>query len=286
MSAASALAALALMRRETGLRRGPVPRQLDGQTVAAGHYRLNRNEFLLWTDTGLGFHYRRDCGVRLEQPAPVPAGEIELWHHGSVYAAVAALNGLVPLHASAISHAGRVHAFTGPSGAGKSTLAAGLGRLGFPLFCDDTLLLDLSDPAEVWCLPGHKRLKLCNDALALTGAAGQEKVGGMIDKVYAQPAAGVESEPLPLAALTSLVDGEALALCPVQGAQRIAMLNDDHYTTDYVALAGGLNRADHLAHLAGLAARIPAWRLTRPRSTGGFADCLKFVASAIRRVPA
>ncbi len=64
---------------------------------------------------------------------------------------------------------GRVFAFAGPSGAGKSTLAAGLGQRALPLLCDDTLLLDLSDPPDIWCLPGHKRLKLTAAALALTG---------------------------------------------------------------------------------------------------------------------
>jgi len=282
MSAVSALAALALMRRETELRVGPVARALDGRSVEPGHYRINRDEFLLWTDTGLGFHYRRSCGVTLDQTAPVPAGEIELWHHGSVYAAIAALNGLVPLHASAVAHNGQVHAFAGPSGMGKSTLAAGLGRNGFPLFCDDTLLLDLSDPDAVWCLPGHKRLKLCSDALALTGAAAQEHVGVMIDKVYAQPLAGVIDSPLPLAALTFLADGPNLGLRPVTGGEQLSLLNDDHYTADYVVLARGLDRAGRMAHLAGLAAVLPTGLLTRPRSNAAFADGLAFVAAQVR----
>ena len=62
-------------------------------------------------------------------------------------------------------HGGEVFAFAGPSGSGKSTLIAALGQLGLPMFCDDTLVLDLGEPDIVICLPGHKRLKLTPEAL-------------------------------------------------------------------------------------------------------------------------
>ena len=279
MSAVSTLAAIALLQRETALHPGIVPTQVGGEEVPIRRYRITPDEFLLRTDTGLGFHYRRGAGVTFAQTGAVPPGEIELWHHGSVYAAVAAINGLLPIHASAVACDGRVFAFSGPSGAGKSTLVAGLGRLGLPLFCDDTLLLDTSDPTEVWCLPGHKRLKLSAEALALTGATGREHVGAMIDKFYAEPLGGVVNEPLPLAELLFLKNGPHSAFREAVGSERVARLNDDHYTGELFAGAQGLDREARFALFADLAPRISMWEFTRPR------DPRAFVAAAahIRR---
>jgi hypothetical protein len=271
MTAASALASIALLERETALHPGAVPTGLRGHDVLPGCHRITPDEFLLRTDTGLGFHYRCGDGVAFAQTGAVPAGEIELWHFGTVYAAVAAINGLLPIHASAVAHAGRVFAFSGPSGAGKSTLAAGLGREGLPLFCDDTLLLDLSDPDEIWCLPGHKRLKLTAEALALTGATGREHVGAMIDKLYAEPLGGVVSEPLPLSELIFLEPGPQCKFHAISGSQQIARLNDNHYTAELFAGAQGLGREARFSLFARLASRISMWLFARPRGPLAFA---------------
>lgn len=290
MSAASAHAAIALLAQETALRERAVPRSLWGEALAAGRYQINTDAFLLHTDTGLWLHYQRGGGVAVELPVTVPAGELELWLRGSVYAAVAALNGLLPIHASAVAHKGRVFAISGPSGAGKSTLAAGLGaarpdRPGLPLFCDDTLLLDLSNPTAIWCLPGHKRLKLDDAALALTGAVQREEVGAQIDKFYAEPPGSTVSEPLPLAALLFLEDSASFAITPIVGGERIARLNDDHYTADYYAAARQLDPAGRFAHFAGIAPRIAMHRLARPRSGGAFARTIASFASWIGDYP-
>lgn len=283
MTAASALAAIALLERETALHPGEVPTHLGGREVLPGRYRIAPDEFLLRTDTGLGFHYRSGAGVTFAQNHDAAPGEIELWHHGSVYAAVAAINGLLPLHASAVAHKDRVFAFSGPSGAGKSTLAAGLGRLGLPLFCDDTLLLDLSDPAEVWCLPGHKRLKLSEQALALTGASGRETVGAMIDKHYAEPPGGTIDAPLPLAELVFLEQGPDCAFRPILGGERIARLNDDHYTAELYAIAQQLDLPARFARFAQLAPQIAMSVFARPIDPARFDESVAIAAAQVRR---
>lgn len=285
MSAASVQATIALLARETVLRDGAVPLALRGEAVPPSHWQISEDAFLLHTDNGLRFHYQRGAGVRVELPCETPLGELDLWLKGSVHAAAAAINGLLPLHASAVADDGRVFAFGGTSGAGKSTLAAGLGQAGLPLFCDDTLLLDLSDPDEIWCLPGHKRLKLTDDALALTGAARQETVGAMIDKFYAEPPGGTVTKPLPLAALLFLEPGTPFAIEPIGGGARIARLNDDHYTADYYAAARQLDSAARFAHFAQLAPRIAMNRLVRPRDAGAFAATTAAVADWIKDYP-
>ena len=273
----------ALLAHEARVRHGPVPRELAGTAVPPGSMLLEGDTFLIRTVSGYGLFYRKGEGVTIERDPGADPAEEALWLNGSTYAAIASINGFLPFHASAVVHQGRVHAFSGPSGAGKSTLAAALGRHGLPLLCDDTLVLDVSDPARVLCLPGHKRLKLSPEAIGLTGAQAQEKVAPMIDKHYAEPAGGTVRQVLPLAGLTFLEEGEPVEFAPIAGAQRIARLNDDHYTAELFALARGEGLAQRFARIAAIAAALPMQRLTRPRDPARFDEITALVAARIKQ---
>lgn len=275
--------AVALLARETRWRAGPVPRILDDVALADGEYILRDDRFLFRTEGGIGFYYRRGEGITLEQPAAADPRDVRLWLQGTTYAAVAAINGLFPLHASAVTHDGRVYAFAGPSGAGKSTLAAALGREGFPLFCDDTLILDLAGNGAVTGLPGHKRLKLWPDAFALARAERHEQVASDYDKYFARPAGSVITDPLPLAGLIFLDQGPDPALATMTPGERVARLQDDHYTTKLFALAGGPRSiAVRFDELARIVARIPMRRFLRPIAADRFDEGLRFIADYIR----
>jgi hypothetical protein len=268
------------------VRQGPVPRELGGKAVSEGSQLLRDDSFVLRVAGGLGVFYRRGEGLTVERPPGIDPGEVALWLNGSVYAAVAALNGLMPLHASAVAHDGRVHAFTGPPGAGKSTLAAALAGCGLPLFCDDTLILDLAGDGALTCLPGHKRLKLWPEGLALSGAIAGEQVAPNYPKRFADPASGTVAEPLPLGQLWFLEAGEPAALHPVSPAERIARLQDDHYTAHLFEEALGLARTQRFSLLARIAARMPMFRFVRPFAADRFAEGTGFAARHIAASPA
>lgn len=271
-----------LMARETQLRPGLVPRMLGGKPIPDGAGRFADGQFVLRTGTGYAFHYVPGEGVAAERSAGADPAEEELWRFGSVYAAIACLNGLYPIHASAVGWEGKVHAFTGPSGAGKSTLVAGLGQRGLPLFCDDTLLLSFDDPARIVALPGHKRLKLTDSALGLSGAAAIAQVGSDTGKSYAAPPAGDLREPLALASLTFLEAGEQVLLEPIAGTERFVRLEDDHYTQSYYLEARRPSHGDLFALRARLAGRVAMARLIRPFSAEGFAKSADLAETAIR----
>lgn len=269
---------MARMARETAAHYGPVPRELGGLAVEPGFRIIADGQFLLRCDSGYGYHYVPGEGITIERPDMADPDEEVLWLNGSVYAAVACLNGLYPIHASAVAAGGQVFAFTGPPGAGKSTLVTGLGQRGLPMFCDDTLLLDLADPERVIALPGHKRLKLAGEALALTGLVGQQPVGADTGKSYVAPPAGDVGEPLPLAQLVFLEQGPVAAWHALEGAERFVRLADDHYTQDLYHEARRPDRAALFALRARLAGKVAMARLVRPFSSAGFATSLDLTA--------
>lgn len=260
-----------MLARETQLREGVTPREIGGVTVAPGKQWLHEDSFLLVTDSGLRYFYRKGEGVTAERPAEYDPAEEYLWLNGSIYAAIACINGLYPIHASAVACGGQVFAFTGPSGAGKSTLTAQLTRHDLPMFCDDTLVLDLSQPGQVLCLPGHKRLKLWPDAVELTGARPAEQVMATVPKFYSEPAGGTVVDVLPLAELCFLEHGETAEIAPLHGGEKMVRLQDDHYTTDMIMAASRPDRMARFTQLVNLARSIRLTRFTRPRDASRFA---------------
>jgi hypothetical protein len=76
-----------------------------------------------------------------------------------VLASISLLRGREALHASAVCSPNGVVAIAAPSGAGKTTLAVELVRRGWPLFCDDVLLLD-REARSVRAHPGTPHLNV------------------------------------------------------------------------------------------------------------------------------
>ena len=270
-----------VMRAETRVTYGVTPRSLNGRPLNEASWQMNGPNFLLRGEGDHYFYYRKSEGITVERGANADISEESLWLNGSVYSAIASINGLVPIHASAVSIEGRVFAFTGPGGAGKSTLVAGLAKVGLPMFCDDTLVLDPSSRDRLMCLPGHKRLKLRPDAVELTGATREEKVSATVDKYYASPEGGSVGTTLPLAELIFLEDGPELQIVPISGAARFSRMIDDHHTAELLAAARLFDKAERFAHLSELALRISMARFIRPRATDQFAEGVSRIAAYI-----
>jgi hypothetical protein len=270
-----------LMARETRVTYGIVP-HAPFEPLKEGCWQLRDDEFLLRGEGEHYFRYRRGDGVTVERGPGVDVTEESLWLNGSVYAAIASMNGLQPIHASAVAFNDRVYAFTGPAGSGKSTLIAALGARGFPMFCDDTLVLDLSDPERILCLPGHKRLKLSDEALELTGAERQEEVSRTVGKFYAAPGAGSIEIPLPLAELIFLENGPEATIDSIRGGERVVRLQDDHYTAQLFDAARQFDLPGKFRHLCRLADQIEMSRFIRPRDTLGFSETVALAADHLR----
>ena len=274
-------AAQLLMERETRLKYGDVPRTLAGEPLREMSWQMQDGAFLLRAEGDYYFYYRPGDGVTVHRGAGADVSEESLWLNGSVYAAIASMNGLLPIHASSVAYNGSVFAFTGGASAGKSTLVAALGRYGLPMFSDDTLVLDLSDPGRIICLPGHKRLKLRPDAFELTGAAREERVSRTYDKNYAAPPAGTVSTALPIAELIFLEEGPDPAMTRISGSERFLKMQDEHQTRYLFEAASRFDRAGQFAHHARLAQQIEMARFVRPCDPKKFGEGVALAAQHV-----
>ena len=175
---------------DVAVRRAAVPDSLPCADARGPAWEHAGGRLLIRHQGGVRFLIEGGDRIRYETKGGVAADEVGLFLFGSPWAALALQRGLLPLHASAVSHAGAVHAFNGASGAGKSTLAAALGRHGLPLFTDDLLLLDpASDSAKAGArCYGSGGLKLLPDALALVDATLGKLVSEGVPKRWARPA--------------------------------------------------------------------------------------------------
>jgi hypothetical protein len=279
-------AAQLLMERETRVKYGAIDLGIFGFNVEPGQSHIDADRFLLRTTAGLDYFYGKGQGITISRGDHGDPSEEQLWLNGSVYSAIASINGFMPIHASAVAHDGHVFAFTGPSGSGKSSLIAALGGRGLPMFCDDTLILDLSDPDRITCLPGHKRLKLTPEAIKLTGAKREDRVARNLDKYYTRAPGGDVATPLPLAELLFLERGSPPSIDPLSGSERFVRTQDEHYTAELFAAARRFDRASQFVHRARLARQISMARFTRPwdarRFDEGVALAARYITSSRR----
>lgn len=158
---------------EMTVKQGSVPDLLAGDILFRDDYcQITNNSFRFQSLGGgalliyKGRWYIKGAGITLQMDDPALEDEYRVYLMGTVFGAVAWLNGFLPIHASAVVKNGRAIAFTADSGGGKSTLAAGLSKLGYPHICDDTLILDpMAD--QVVAFPDRKPLKLWDKAFKM-----------------------------------------------------------------------------------------------------------------------
>ena len=221
---------------------GPVPQELNEVTASGVAFAVNSREFLLNVPNGASFHVIDGKQIRYARNG-VSDRDVALFLLGSAWGALCYQRGLLPLHASAVMHEGKVHAFTGQSGAGKSTLSAALSKSGLDFFTDDVLIID---PAKIEgttarCFAGQKDMKLWEDALELAGVESSGRVRDEPDfkKHFALPATTEEKGSGDLASLTILKNENArrgrepIQIERLRGAEALKQLRESVYRMSY-----------------------------------------------------
>ncbi|NNC73003.1 MAG: ATP-binding cassette domain-containing protein [Sphingomonadaceae bacterium] len=271
------------------VREGDVPDNLANTTTEGVAFAINDQQMLLKIPDNVAFLI--EGGERITyQRNGASDREVSLFLLGSAWGALCYQRDLLPLHASGIIKAGRVHAFTGPSGAGKSTLAAALAAAGHMFFTDDILIIDheASDGKAI-CYAGQKDLKLWDDALNLTGA---EKIDRVRDdesfqKFTAVPASEGAVTSGILSTLSILRndhmrnDRNTAVIESISGAEAIKQLRNSIYRPKFAQAFWGREKLFRI--LAKLIATVDIHMFDRTLDRKKFEDSLAIVDDWIRQ---
>ena len=214
---------------------------------------------------------------------PTPGSDRELVRVdilGRVLAAATHERGLLCLHGSAVSIAGRAVGFLAPKGSGKSTLAIALASHGARLLTDDTLPVE---PDSGLARPGVHSVRLWNDAADHFASLGEWRVGLSDKRTFdTLPDSLVQHHAVPLAALYELIPRDAGEMsdivrrtmrAPAHGAMTLIQ------HSKLGALLGGAESLRVFDACARVAAAVPVYQLEVARALESVDD----VASTIMR---
>jgi hypothetical protein len=184
-------------------------------TVQVKAYALNRGLRLEFDDTGTFDVRPRDRLIAWYPGPSVTEAAVRADLLGRVMALAAHADGLLSLHASAVSIGGRAIGFLGPKHAGKSTLAIAMVRHGAKLITDDTLVLRTPGGGTVWAAPGVQRVRLWSDSARALGAQPSADAGAKptIDRLTS---AELESGEVPLSACYVLENADESTSAPMR----------------------------------------------------------------------
>jgi len=149
---------------DVSLQRCPPPETLPNATQIGDFAHLQGKNLVLNFEFGLRFYISDRNEIFYDYPTDTDERLFKLRLLGTVWCALCFLNGLLPIHASAVlppeGHQVRdLVAFSGPPGAGKSTIIAGLMKRGWQIFADDLIAMGGAGQGNL-AYPGHKLLRL------------------------------------------------------------------------------------------------------------------------------
>ena len=286
--------ALRAQGADVTVRRASVPDSLPAADAKGPAWEHGGGRLLIRHPGGVRFLIEGGTTIRYQAKRGMTPDDVGLFLFGSPWAALALQRGLLALHASAVSRAGAVHAFTGASGVGKSTLAAALGGHGLPFFTDDVLLLEpTSGGADVGprCY-GIAGLKLFPGAVALMEASllGEPVRTGVL-KRWAHPARRSSRLVGHLRTLHVLSDqtvsADAPGSCSIEaltGRRAVVALYEAlHRKRQALAIVGRRRLFEWL--LAVATGRVQVSIFHRPRSERLFGQGVAHLAAALAEAP-
>jgi hypothetical protein len=245
----------------------------------------NGSYYLRWKDY---YEFRvESSGVRIDY-RPLSGADSNILRNflfGQVLSFSLVLQGIEPLHATAVRVDDRAVAFLGDCTFGKSTLAASFLQDGYPILTDDLLLIDRRSGGSM-ALPGCGRIKLQPDAVHLFDASGPgTPLNPLTEKqVFSLVRDQQEVDPLPLAALFVLPTpaersaGAVIAARPLSRGTLFHELLKNSFNADVVEAP---RLARHFAFAADLAREVPGFALCYPEGLAHLPGVRRAVLAAV-----
>ncbi len=236
---------------------------------------------LYWSDIGV---FMVEDGTQVTA-SPLPGtdeGLVRMVLSGPALGVLLAQRGGAVFHAGVVACPaadGAAVAFVARCGEGKSTMVAAMYESGYELVSDDLMLAELHrDSVTVQPSFPHGKLTFESAAALLPDNAKTLRQLARFVRKLGRPVERFALRALPLAAVFVLEDGPEVDAVPLSGHQALQALLPHWYGAGFNGqLVDILGRTRHFRETAALAARVPVFRLFRPRRYDRLAEVVSEV---------
>jgi hypothetical protein len=267
---------------------GEVPDELvDEEEVHQGNPSMTANRYLQTIPNIASFYVTNGNQITLCMHEGAHIDSARLFLLSNAMAAVLHQRNMIPLHASAVFHAGGVVLFCGHSGAGKSTIVTALQAKGYKVFTDDVCVIKPGDADEagVMVLPSYPMMKLWLDSFEKTGILKTDddaRLQPHMDKYGRYYHEGYNTNPMPVKQVF-IIDARSAEDQPV--LKKLGSLESfnalQRNTYRYGQMNGMKKRNFHFSSIAKLAAAVPVYRLSRMAQVNTISHIVELIESCL-----
>jgi len=245
-------------------------------------------QYLHWSFVG-AFRISRPDLVEIEPHADVSDFQVSQAFLGLVISLVLERQGILALHASAVSVGGRAAIFLGDKGAGKSTTSGALLARGHLALTDDLVAVEIGSAGTIPLVrPGFSTTKLWPDsleALALGKQEGDRLVHPSATKLQKRMSAPLAPDPVPMGAVFVLdrrrdIDAPSAERLPPHQALQMVMRYTFMARYGETRL-GQAHLASHLRRCSNVVTHVPVYELRIPADLARLGDLVGTIEQVI-----
>lgn len=240
--------------------------------------RATLDEEIVFHDRAGAFHIKNGREIVFDPTPGVDPALLRVLLSGRMMAYLLRQRGRLPLHASGIELGRRAVLFLGARGSGKSTTAAAFHARGHQVVTDDVGAVRVVESGQCMLRPAGPRVRLFEDSRAAFDGAGPEGVSHWRKRLF-DLNRGQQQELIQVCKIYVLEYGDHIGSERIPPVPAVAALSA-HSFVEHVRMNKAALEA-HLRDCSSVAAAVPVYRLSRPRSLAELPDLVRWVEKDI-----
>lgn len=269
-------------QEDVRIRIGSVPATLDERLPMNRLFQMSPDACIFEGEDAGRFMVTKGCEIVAEPEANGGHDDLVLFILGAAFGYIMLQRDEFPIHGSMIEMDGTGLLLMGHSGAGKSSLAAGFVESGGKLVSDDLSRLVAAEQGYI-VEPGFPSQRIWGhtaEALEI-GYDPLREVGKGFGKYYIEGRYRFVNQAVPVHGIIEIIQGECqdVMLEKLSRGSGLSALIQHTYHEDSLCFPSHLQA--HFGFMTQLAARVPVYRLTRPRKGFTVAGQIKIIQSVL-----
>ena len=244
---------------------GKVPKKLKNKPTETRKYSsLNQNEYLLKFQN-IAHYYVKDGNNILIEPISQNFLEVLVHFYSSCLAVVLLQRNILTSHVSGVIVKNKVVLVAADSGTGKSTTSVKLQELGYPIFTDDTAILNVED-GICYARASYPMTKLWQETIEQQFIYAEESKDPIFEKINKYSFNFHDqfiSEKMPVATILFLEKiGDKIQISPMRTTDCLAYLINNVYVNK--SIIGMKKQKLQFEETCAIAQVLPAYLVQRP----------------------